>query len=172
LTTQIRRPTGQDLVALQDIERAAGALFLDVGLTDVAMDEPFSISELDGYVRAGHAWLIASNGVIAGYALVDVIDANAHLEQLSVDPAAGRRGLGTELLEHVCRWAGDAGFRAVTLTTFEHVEWNKPFYATRGFTVMREDEIGPELRALRAAEAEDGLDPTLRVCMIRSVGHT
>ena len=34
-----------------------------------------------------------------------------------------------------------------------------------GFRVLAEDEITPELRDLRAAEATHGLDPTIRVCM-------
>jgi hypothetical protein len=57
----------------------------------------------------------------------------------------------------------------VTLTTFERVPWNGPYYAGHGFRVLAEDEIGPELRQLRDEEAMHGLDRNLRVCMRRDI---
>jgi GNAT superfamily N-acetyltransferase len=161
----IRAPWLDELPELQAIERAAGALFLDVGLESVAADEPATLDELSVYVADGRAWVICVDDVPAGYALVDVLDTSAHLEQLSVRPEHGRHGLGTALLQHVCRWAQDQGFGAVTLTTFTSVPWNAPFYERNGFRILSEDGLTPELRALRAREAEHGLDPALRVCM-------
>jgi GNAT superfamily N-acetyltransferase len=161
----IRAPWLDELPELQAIERAAGALFLDVGLDSVAADEPASLEALSGYVADGRAWLICVDDVPVGYALVDVMDASAHLEQLSVHPDHGRQGLGTALLHHVCRWAHEEGFGAVTLTTFSAVPWNAPYYERHGFRALSEDELTPDLRALRALEAEHGLDPALRVCM-------
>ena len=95
------------------------------------------------------------------------MDGLAHLEQLSVRPERGRRGLGAALLESVCEWAAQRRLEAVTLTTFVHVPWNAPFYAKNGFRVMGDGQVGPELRKLQADEAAHGLDPTLRVCMRR-----
>jgi GNAT superfamily N-acetyltransferase len=161
----IRPPRLDELAALQDIERAAGALFLDVGLERVAADDPASIDELTAYLATGRAWAVYVDDVPVGYALVDVVDATAHLEQLSVRPEHGRQGLGAALLSHVCSWARAQGFAAVTLTTFTSVPWNAPYYERHGFRALREDELTPELRALRAAEAAHGLDPDLRVCM-------
>jgi hypothetical protein len=57
----------------------------------------------------------------------------------------------------------------VTLTTFEHVAWNAPYYVRYGFEVMEEDEFGPELRRLRDEETRHGLDPTIRVVMRKEV---
>ena len=54
----------------------------------------------------GRAWLIADDDdVPVGYAVVDIVDGLAHLEQLSVLPDHGRKGLGSALLAHVCDWA-------------------------------------------------------------------
>jgi GNAT superfamily N-acetyltransferase len=57
----------------------------------------------------------------------------AHLEQLSVLPDQGRRGLGRALLRAGCAWAADRGYRELTLATYRGVAWNAPFYATEGF---------------------------------------
>jgi GNAT superfamily N-acetyltransferase len=137
--------------------------------TDVAEDEPFSIDELTAYLRDGRVWVVSEGDTPVGYALVDVVDGNAHLEQLSVDPQHSRRGHGATLLAHVCQWAGDHGYSAITLTTFEHVEWNAPYYARHGFEAMAIDQLGPELRELRDEETRHGLDPNLRVVMRKHV---
>jgi GNAT superfamily N-acetyltransferase len=165
----IRAPHADELDRLRDIERAAGRLFSDAGLPDIAAHEPDSVESLAEYVDAGHAWAITEDEGIVGYAVIDIVDALAHVEQLSVHPDWGRRGLGARLLEHVCRWAGENGFAAVTLTTFTHLAWNAPFYAAHGFRALTDDELGPELLQLREEEAREGLDPALRVCMRRDL---
>jgi GNAT superfamily N-acetyltransferase len=166
----IRAPRIDELERCRGIERAAGALFAEVGFAAVAADEPASVETLTEYVRANRAWVITTEtNEPVGYAVVDIVDNLAHLEQLSVLPDQGRRGLGTMLLEHVCTWARSDDRAAVTLTTFIDVPWNAPFYARHGFRAMDEAEIGPELRGLRAHEAAHGLDPAQRVCMYRAV---
>ena len=169
VTRTIRRPRPDELARLQEIEVLAGTLFLDVGLPKVAADEPFSLDQLAEYLDAGRVWIAVEGDSIAGYALVDVVDGAAHLEQLSVDPECGRRGHGAALLTHVVEWAYEHDHRAVTLTTFEHVPWNAPYYARHGFEVVDEREFGPELRRLLAVEAANGLDPDKRVVMRRRV---
>ena len=166
----IRAPRIDELERCREIERAAGVLFAEIGFAAVAADEPAPAETLAEYLRAGRAWVITTaDDEPVGYAVVDIVDDLAHLEQLSVLPDQGRQGLGTMLLEHVCAWATNDRRAAVTLTTFIDVPWNAPFYARHGFRVMDEAEIGPELRDLRAHEAAHGLDPTQRICMYRAV---
>jgi GNAT superfamily N-acetyltransferase len=168
VSVTIRAPRIDELDTLRDIEWSAGVLFVDAGFPDVADDEPASVEELAAYVRAGRAWVITDEtDAPVGYAIVDVVDGLAHLEQISIVPEHGRKGLGGRLVEHVCDWAAQHNFAAVTLTTFTDVAWNGPFYATHGFRVINDDEQGPELRELRLLEASHGLDPELRVCMRR-----
>ena len=101
----IRAPRLDELELLREIERAAGNLFEEVGLADVAAHEPESIQKLTGYARDDRAWVIAEHDVPVAYAVVDIVDGLAHLEQLSVLPDHGRKGLGAALLRHVCDWA-------------------------------------------------------------------
>jgi ribosomal protein S18 acetylase RimI-like enzyme len=142
-------------------------------MPEVAAHAPMSVDELDGYRRAGRAWVLVPDGVPAGepvaYVVVEVLDGAAHVEQVSVDPAFARQGLGRRLLDHAATEARREGRTAVTLTTFRHVPWNAPYYERCGFRVMDEAELGPELRAKRDAETAHGLDPALRVCMRRDL---
>ena len=62
----------------------------------------------------------------------------AHLEQLSVHPEHGRRGLGRALLRAGLEWAAAHDYPELTLTTYRDVPWNGPFYASEGFV-----ELGP-----------------------------
>ncbi len=165
----IRDARHDELESLRQIEIAAGQVFVEVGLPEIAAHDPFDIPTMAKYVDAGHAWVVANDDTAVGYAIVDIVDGLVHLEQVSVLPDWGRRGLGAQLLEHVCAWASDDGFAAVTLTTFGHLAWNAPFYAAHGFRELTAAELGPELRHLREEEARAGLDPALRVCMRREL---
>jgi GNAT superfamily N-acetyltransferase len=166
MSITIRLAERADGPVLREIERLAGARFREVGLDAVADDEPASLEALAGYAADGRSWVaLDAAGAIVGYVLVDVVDDAAHVEQISVRPDHQGRGVGRRLLDRVRTWATDTGRRAVTLTTFSDVPWNRPLYEHLGFRVLPEDEIGPALRALRAVEAAHGLDPATRVCM-------
>jgi GNAT superfamily N-acetyltransferase len=161
----IRAATGDDGELLRDLERAAGAAFRDIGMPEIADDEPMSVDQLAAYAAAGRSWVAEVDGAVAGYVLVDVVDGDAHVEQVSVHPDRQGTGVGRALLDHVRAWAGARGMRAVTLTTFRDVPWNAPLYRHLGFVDLDDDQLGPELRAVVAAEAAHGLDPATRTCM-------
>jgi len=129
-----------------------------------------SVDELAKYSVAGRAWVaVGDTNNPIGYVITDLVDGNAHIEQISVHPDQQGTGTGRALIEQVQRWAVDVGASSITLTTFIDVPWNKPLYEHLGFVVMTEDEIGPELAAVVDTEAAHGLDPSTRVCMRRRV---
>jgi GNAT superfamily N-acetyltransferase len=163
----VRPARADELPVLQRIERRAGAPFGEVGMTAVADHEPPSLEHLAGYQRAGRAWVAQDDGHPIGYLLLDVLAGAAHIEQVSVDPAYARRGVGRALIETVADWARARALDTMTLTSFEHVPWNAPYYARLGFVVLPEHEQPPELRAIRCAEAARGLDAWPRVAMSR-----
>lgn len=139
-------------------------------MADVAADEPMSTERLAASARAGRSWVATDRRDRAvGYLIVELIDGCAHIEQLSVAPGHQGHGLGRRLIDEVERWAAARGIEAMTLTTFADVPWNRPLYEHLGFRVLGEEELSPGLRAVRAAEADHGLDPELRVCMRRPV---
>ena len=161
----IRLAAPADIPSMQAIEIASGRLWADIGMQDVADDGAHETDELARYVADGRAWVAVTGGAVCGYALVDVVDAAAHLEQITVDPDHGRRGIGRLILDDVIAWAQARRFTAMTLLTFTEVAWNGPYYRRLGFVDLRDAELGPELAALRAHEADLGLDTTIRGAM-------
>ena len=162
----IRPLRPEDGSAARAIEWAAGARFRDVGLAHVADGEPASLDELAAYAAAGRGWVATNDDdEPIGYVIVDVIDGNAHIEQVSVLPDHQGKGIGRALVDRVHAWARETGKPAITLTTFREVAWNRPLYEHLGFAVLPDDEIGPELAGVCRTEAAHGLTPESRVCM-------
>ncbi len=163
---RIRPAAPAELPALQDIERAAGAPFRDLGMPEIADDEPPALDVLDRYRRAGRCWVAADErNRPAAYLLAEPVDGALHIEQVSVHPRAARRGVGRALLAHAADRARQEGLTALTLTTFTEVPWNAPYYARLGFQPLPEADLTPGLREIRATEAAHGLDRWPRVCM-------
>jgi GNAT superfamily N-acetyltransferase len=120
------------------------------------------------YQSAGRAWVSVDDGDRpVAYLIAEVVDGDAHVEQVSVRPSHARRGLGSALIETLAEWAASRGLPALTLTTFTAVPWNAPYYERLGFRVLADAEIGDGLRAIRCAEAAHGLDAWPRVAMVR-----
>lgn len=163
---RIRLANRAELPALQDIERAAGAPFRDLGMPEIADDEPPALDVLERYRRAGRCRVaVDERDLPAAYLLAEPVDGALHIEQVSVHPRAARRGVGRALLAHAADRAREEGLTALTLTTFTDVPWNAPYYARLGFRPLPEADLTPGLRAIRATEAAHGLDRWPRVCM-------
>ncbi|RVW10167.1 GNAT family N-acetyltransferase [Prescottella agglutinans] len=166
----IRLAEPADLPRLQEVDVAAGAAFRTLGMDEVADDHAPPIAWFEEYRADGRAWVWAPRSApAAAFCVVDVVDGNAHIEQVSVHPVHARRGLGAQLIDHVEEWARDRGLPEITLTTFVDVPWNAPYYAHLGFTIVADGDLGPGLRAVREHEAARGLDRWPRVAMTRHV---
>ncbi|MCZ2813100.1 GNAT family N-acetyltransferase [Modestobacter sp. VKM Ac-2979] len=138
-----------DLQQLPAVEAAADELFVPLGITDLPL--PATAEE-----RA-RAWRVLVAGrPVTGFAVLELVDGAVHLEQLSVHPAHGRRGIGTALLAATLETARQHGADRVTLLTYADVPWNAPFYARHGWVATT--ELTPGLQALRRRETELGLD--------------
>ncbi|WP_433405327.1 GNAT family N-acetyltransferase [Streptomyces sp. CA-146814] len=171
---RIRSARRSDLRLLQDIERAAGEPFRTLGMHSVADDDPPPLDLLESYRQAGRCWvatdpLSATGDRPLGYVIADPVDGALHIEQISVDPVAARRGIGRTLIDRLAALAPGQGLTALTLTTFSDVPWNAPYYTRIGFRVLRESELTDGLRTIRGEEAQHGLDRWPRVCMRRDL---
>ncbi|MGY5884713.1 GNAT family N-acetyltransferase [Modestobacter lacusdianchii] len=158
---RVRQADGDDLAELPAVEAAADQLFVPLGITDLPAPAPAA--------DRAHAWRVLVTGrPVRGFAVLELLDGAVHLEQLSVDPAHGRRGLGAALLAATVQAAAEHSADRVTLLTYADVPWNAPFYARHGW--RETGELTPGLRALRRREEELGLDRHgRRVAMVRSL---
>jgi GNAT superfamily N-acetyltransferase len=165
---RIRTARVAELPALQEIERAAGQLFCDIDMPEIAGYDPPPLPMLADHQQAGRLWVAAADAdEPIAYLMADVVDGCLHVEQVSVRPDHARRGLGRALLDHAADQAAADGLAALTLTTFAHVPWNAPYYTRCGFRVLDHTELTAGLRAIRQREAGLGLDRWPRVCMRR-----
>ena len=154
---------------MQEIDRAAGRMFNDVGRPEIC-EMLWHREALAACREEGRLWVITgANDRPAGFLITDLVDGCLHVEQVSVDPGSARRGLGRALLDHAAGQAAAAGVPALTLTTFADVPWNAPYYVRCGFRVLDDGEVTAGLRTIRQREAALGLDRWPRVSMRRDV---
>lgn len=163
---KIRLARSDELLLIQDIERAAGYLFIETEFSFVADHEPMSIDSLGRHQSVGRIWVVVDNEERpTGFAVIESLDDLIHLQEISVHPANSRKGLGKKLIQAVCEWAKQEGKPAVTLSTFRDVAWNAPYYVRLGFRILEDEEITEGLREIRKQEAQHGLPIEKRVFM-------
>ncbi|MFF2604797.1 GNAT family N-acetyltransferase [Arthrobacter koreensis] len=149
---RIRDAGAADLVLLPEVEAASDTLLFGRPEIrgDLLLPGPADPQEL----AAARKVLVAGEPPVA-FVRLEEVGGCAHLEQLSVHPAAARAGLGRALVEAAVRWSREAGYPALTLCTFARVPFNAPFYSSCGFAVV---QPSGELARVREHEAELGLD--------------
>lgn len=135
-----------ELPLLPAIERSGEVMFAEQGIG--FPPGPMVIEEL---ISHGAEILVVGDPPV-GFAGLVRLDGGLHLEQISVDAAHGRRGIGTRLLRAVL-----ARGEPVTLITFRDLSWNAPWYARHGFTELPTRQWGPELSAHWQKEIDAGL---------------
>jgi GNAT superfamily N-acetyltransferase len=163
---KIRSARVEELPLLAQIERSAAVLFLDTPYTFLANDEPLSLDFVQQRFQAGQVWVaVDKQDVVVGFAITREVDDTIYLQEMDVDPAHGRRGLGAELVETVCAWAQLQGYKVILLSTFRDLPWNAPFYAKLGFRILDESELSISFQHIRQQEQADGLPIADRVMM-------
>ncbi|WP_167736545.1 GNAT family N-acetyltransferase [Nocardioides sp. 1609] len=169
----IRRARPSDLRRIAAIEDAGVALFEEhLGAAVLATVPALTARAASGAERDGVGTLLvaADDRRLVGFAHVVPHDLHAHLEQVSVLPSYGRRGIGARLVREAMEEARWAGFDVMSLCTYRDVPWNGPFYASLGFAEVT--ALEPFQRDLRAHERALGLDVAgVRVVMQASLAR-
>jgi GNAT superfamily N-acetyltransferase len=126
---RIRPARPEELVLLSALEAAADTVFERLGIGP--LPDPGTVEEYGAALIV----LVAGDPPV-GLCRIDGVDGGAHLEQLSVHPDHGGRGIGRALLRAGGAWATTHGYDELTLATYRDVPWNGPFYASEGFVEM------------------------------------
>ena len=162
-TGSIRAARQDDLAALPVIERAAAAVFRTTPYAYLADDDLVS-ADVD--LRHEYVWVaVDPDDQPIAFAIVHLLDESVHLHELDVHPDHARQGLGRRLIAIVADWARARGATALTLTTFDDVPWNGPYYTRLDFRTLDLATLSPDLQAVRQGEAEAGLPMAHRICM-------
>ena len=163
---RIRKARPDDLPLLGVIEAEAGKLFAGIGLGGITDGDVTTLEDFAECQEVGLLWVaVDRTDAPIGFAYVEVVGGQTHLDELDVHPDHGRRGVGAALVRTVLAWARTHGYTRLTLTTFRDVPWNLPFYANLGFRVLAETEWTPELRQIVDDETRRGLPRERRVVM-------
>jgi GNAT superfamily N-acetyltransferase len=154
---------------LPEIERAAAALFPDDVLTPETRASTVPIEQLEAAHAEGRLWAaLTKTGTPVGFAIAIRESETAFLREVDVHPAHQQKGLGRQLIKSVLAWAQAHQFSFVTLTTFEYVPWNAPFYSRLGFRKLAEHELSCDLLGRLQSERRQGLRQ--RVAMQLTLG--
>jgi len=81
MSGRIRAAWPDDIEAMRTVEWAAGRVFTDIGMDDVAAHPPPDATVLAGYIRDGRAWIAEAAAQRVGYAIAEVVDGCGHLER-------------------------------------------------------------------------------------------
>lgn len=161
----VRTATAEDIELLPTIELSAAERFPPNDLpAHHAQATP--VEDLRQGLAAKALWVAEDETAqLIGFMLCRTEGNCLHIAEMDVLPSHAGRGVGSQLLEAAFAAAIRMGLRSVTLTTFEHLAWNAPFYARRGFQRLAGDlSAFPHLGAALQAEAAMGLQR--RVAMV------
>lgn len=121
---------------------------------------------------SGTLWVAeGQGGGVVAFLAATPLRERLHIDEFDVAREAQGRGLGRRMLAHVVDWAARSGFAFVSLTTFEDVPWNAPFYRSCGFEPWTQDQA-PDIQLSLAGEASRGLKNrcAMRLMLQRSGG--
>lgn len=146
----IREATPGDLASMLRVESAARGQLAAVGIDLAGLD----VGEFHEDLAWDMAMVAELDGELVGMVRATIDQDRVIVDQLSVDPAWGRRGIGTHLLERFAMEAANRGFQRMVGTTFASVTFNAPFYQRLGATIVPDEVLGQR----RGVEHAIGLD--------------
>lgn len=131
---QVRRATAGDADGLVDVYRSASRENRQLGFP--ARAESVTKREVVDWIRSGRVGVAAVDGAAVGGVRLEATGPDrVKLSRLGVHERWKGTGIGSGLLDHVHREAGDCGYAVVWLTTPE----NTPeLYRCRGYEVTGE----------------------------------
>lgn len=159
----------EHLELLPEIERSAATLFPENVLPQELRTQTTSIESFEAACQLSLLWVaITLDNKPVGFALAADHGMTLHMEELDVHLDYQGQGIGKAMMDEVCQSALKAGYHGITLTTFSHIPWNASWYEKLGFRTLNPEELSPELSAILRDEVQRGLDPKLRVAMLKS----
>ena len=128
---KIRRASDADAEALTACIISAYAPYQEYGLP------PVEEGVADDIIRH-YVWVAEVDGSVVG-GIVVMLDGQAHIANLAVDPGAGGGGIGRALVEQACSAAKAEGFDEITLATHRAMTGTQQFYRKLGWEMTGRD---------------------------------
>ena len=162
---RIRFANADDLPQLPALERAAAAMFANSPYPQLVH---WSLASEE--IQSGDVIFVAEvSNELAGFVIVRPASEAMHIQEIDVHPNFARRRVGALLIDAVEKWTRTQGLLFVTLTTFDDVPWNGPYYARLGYSQIERDAISPALQTILLAEEKAGIAMAHRICMQKEI---
>ncbi len=166
----IRATLAGDIEHLPNVERSAAQIYKeDDTFSWVADGNVQSISVHQSYTQSGNSWVASCDGQSIGFINGVVHNNIFHICELSVSNEWQKKGVGSALLCHVENIMRERKLSAITLITFKNIPWNAPFYESKGFSIIDDNNLSLFLIDVLEEEAEAGLDIQARCAMQKSL---
>lgn len=148
----IRVANTDDIPNLVNIAVSAVAKFATIPeLAHLAGGErSYMIIKIQQSLEQGRIFLAEHDQIPVGFLGAFQKDTALYVAEISVSNEYNGKGIGSLLLEAVFQWARERALAnkedeaRVSLTAYEEVPWNGPWYLKRGFKVVDAELIGPE----------------------------
>lgn len=159
-----------DIPALISVDKAASTLFAPTGLLEPeAVNDHVPTEVFEAEIPAGNVFAARNqHGWAVGFVLVRLRGSGLYLDQVSVHPDHGQKGIGRALVIRVLTEAEARKLPHVSLSTFRDLPWNGPFYASMGFREIPADRLEPYMKDIEEAQ-RPFMDVTERCFMRRKV---
>lgn len=151
----IRLATTADIPLLPLIEQSAGEAFRGTVHDWVADDDNTPAEAYPPYIAAGQVKVAEIDGEVVGYVRTGRFGDEFHVFELDVRHDRQGQGVGKALMAAARDEAISLGCMVMTLTTFENLPFNAPFYARLGFAILPDPPA--RLADILAAETAHGL---------------
>jgi ribosomal protein S18 acetylase RimI-like enzyme len=134
---EMRQAVAGDAAAIRALTRAAYAKWVPV----IGREPLPMVADYEAAVAKHRFDLLYVDGVLA--ALIETIAKEDHLliENVAVDPAFQKRGLGRKLMAHAETVAAQAGYGMLRLYTNKSFAENVTLYQRLGYAVDREEKF-------------------------------
>ncbi|MBO1740946.1 GNAT family N-acetyltransferase [Leifsonia sp. TF02-11] len=159
----------EDVQSYVDIKRAAAGLYRDLGMS-FEVDEERAARDWSEHVQRSSAWVWEEDGRVAAYLVLRRLSESMHIDQVTVHPDFAGRRIGAKLIEVANDQALLLGEKQLSLTTFETVPWNAPYYVRLGFTTVPGQQLSPEMSRILDEESKNSPAGWKRVVMTRRAG--
>lgn len=168
---EIRTANSDDIARMIAADIAASELFRPTGLIYDMAPVPDGVPAEILRLAIKEDMVIAATyeSLAIGFALLSERGQTVfYLDQLSVDPAHGRRGLGTALVQACFQKAENMGHKHMYLSTFRELAWNGPFYKRLGFKELPRRKLTDWMLEIEEAQRAE-MDVSKRCFMVRKV---
>jgi GNAT superfamily N-acetyltransferase len=167
MTCLIRKIDASDITQLIEIEKSATQAFLNI--PELAWLADSSLLSIDDHIQLiSKAYGFVSvnpENQVTGFLYAEKHVQDLYIIELDVDGAFQKQGIGRKLLEHTIDFARKYDFSSVTLTTFNDVIWNRPFYEKLGFQKLDATDLPDYLHKKILHEVECGFPRESRCAM-------